>query len=109
MKKNGVNTWAGTFGINVVIRHRFVFLLFVAVLVSVGFQGMQRVVMDSSNESFLPEGDAMIELNDRFKKIFGNEEFVFILLEADDVFEHDVLAYIRELSEDIEKNRTCIF
>ena len=60
--------------------------------------------MDSSNESFLPEGDETIIQNDRFKEIFGNEEFVFILVEADDVFDHDVLAYIRELSEDLEEH-----
>lgn len=60
--------------------------------------------MDSSNEAFLPADDPLIIKNDQFKEIFGSEEFVFILVESDDVFTYNVLKYVRELSEDIKEN-----
>lgn len=104
MKNHDMNTWAASFGMNIIIRYKWIFLILIVLAVSGGFQGIQQIVMDSSNESFLPEGDETIIQNDRFKEIFGNEEFVFILVEADNVFDHDVLAYIRELSEDLEEH-----
>ena len=104
MNRDRINQWAANFGMEVIIRYRFVFLALVVLLVAAGFLGMQRLVIDSSNESFFPEGDEMIAQNDRFKEIFGNEEFLFIFIEADEVFHPDTLKYIRDLGEDIDRN-----
>jgi len=104
MKTYDINQWAASFGMNVLIKHKWIFLILVLMVAIGGYFGAQRVVMDSSNESFLPEGDPIVEQNDRFKEIFGNEEFVFIYIEADDVFDYDVLTYIRELTGDLEEN-----
>jgi predicted RND superfamily exporter protein len=60
--------------------------------------------MDTSNESSFPEADIVNQQNKKFEAIFGNEDFVFLLIEADEVFDHEVLAYIRELSKDLEAN-----
>ena len=99
-----INEWAASFGSHVIIRYKYLFFLLITLCVVGGFLGMQKVIMDSSNESFLPEDDETILQNDRFKEIFGNEDFVFVFIEADHIFEHDVLTYIRELSEDLEDN-----
>ena len=104
MNKDRINQWAAKFGMEVIIRYRFAFLALVVLLVAAGFLGMQRLVIDSSNESFFPEGDEMIVQNDRFKEIFGNEEFLFIFIEAEEVFHSDTLKYIRDLGEDIDRN-----
>ena len=104
MNNDRVNEWAARFGMNIIIRYRFVLLPVITLFVVGGVLGVQRLVTDTSNESFLPEGDEMIVQNDRFKEIFGNEEFVFVFIEAEEVFHHDTLEYIRALSEDFEKN-----
>jgi len=104
MNSERVNEWAAKFGMNIIIKYKFVLLALLILSVIVGYLGMQRLVTDTSNESFLPEGDEMIVQNDRFKEIFGNEEFVFVFIEADEVFKYDALKYIRVLSEDFEKN-----
>jgi len=99
-----INEWAAKFGMSVIIKYRFVFLPAILLLAVVGVMGMQRLVTDTSNESFLPEGDEMLVQNDRFKEIFGNEEFVFVFIETDEVFDHDTLKSIRSLAEDFDKN-----
>lgn len=104
MGKDRINEWAAKFGMDYVIRYRFIILALVVLLVFVGFLGSQRLVTDSSNESFFPENDEKIIQNDRFKEIFGNEEFLFIFVEADEVFQPDALQYIRTLGEDIDEN-----
>lgn len=104
MNNNRINRWAASFGMNVIIRYKWIFFLIIILLVGIGFSGTKRLVMDSSNESFLPEGDAALVMNDRFKEIFGSEEFVFVYIEAEDVFRPEVLHYIRNLGRDLEEN-----
>ena len=57
MKKNDINTWAATFGMTGIIKHKDLFLGLIILLCVAGYLGMQRVVVDSSNESFLPKDD----------------------------------------------------
>jgi uncharacterized protein len=104
MKNRDMNAWAAFIGTHIIIRYKWAFFLLVLLLVIAGYLGVQRVEMDSSNESFLPQDDETIRQNDRFKEFFGNEEFVFILIEAPDVFDYEVLTYIRELSADLEEH-----
>lgn len=87
-----------------IVRFRIFFLVLVAALVSLGVFGMQRLRMDSSNESFFPENNQSLLVNERFKEIFGNEEYLLVLIEAEDIFTRDGLTYIRELSRDLGEN-----
>ncbi len=102
MKTHDINERAAAFGMNILIGYKWIFLALVILVAIVGYTGTQRVELDSSNESFLPKGDVTVKQNDRFKELFGNEEFVFIYIEADAVFTHEVLTYIRDLGDDIE-------
>jgi predicted RND superfamily exporter protein len=104
MNNDRINKWAEEFGMSVIMKYRFLFLAGIVLLVVLSLLGTKRLVTDSSNESFLPKGDEMIVQNDRFKEIFGNEEFVFVFVEADNVFDHDTLEYVRALSEDFDRN-----
>jgi len=87
-----------------VIRHRYLVLVIVSIFVLIGFFGLERLEMDSSNESIFSSGDLLLEKNKEFKEIFGNEEFIYIMLESEDVFTYDVLQYIQDLCVDIEEN-----
>ncbi len=90
-------------GINGIIRFRFFWLALVTgMLVFFGF-GLQELQLDSSNESFLPKTDELYLANERFKEQFGNEEFVFILVKADDVFSATSLNRLRKLQTDLEE------
>ena len=96
MNNDRINKWAEEFGMNVIIKYKFLFFAGIVLLVVLSLLGMKRLVTDTSNESFFPKGDEMIVQNDRFKEIFGNEEFVFVFIEADNVFDHDTLEYVRQ-------------
>jgi predicted RND superfamily exporter protein len=104
MNNQQINQWAARFGTGVIIKHKFLFFIGIAALLVIGILGLQNIVIDSSNESFLPENDEAVIHNEKFKEIFGNEDFVFIFIEADDVFDPGVLSYIRALSRDLKKN-----
>jgi uncharacterized protein len=104
MNNEKINQWCAWIGMNIIIKYKWIILFSVSLIFLLGLIGMQRLVTDSSNESFLPENDETVIQNDRFKEIFGNEEFVFVFIEAENVFDHGVLTYIKALSEDLDKN-----
>jgi predicted RND superfamily exporter protein len=104
MNNKQINQWAARVGTGVIIKRKFLFFLGLIALLIIGVLGLQKIVIDSSNESFLPENDETVTRNEKFKEIFGNEDFVFIFIEADDVFDPRVLNYIRSLGKDLEKN-----
>ncbi|MEA3414837.1 MAG: MMPL family transporter [Thermodesulfobacteriota bacterium] len=58
--------------------------------------------MDNSNEAFFLEGDPAKLLLDKFRDTFGNEDFVYVLIETDDFFRADTIRLIKKLAEDLE-------
>lgn len=90
------------FGVNRIIRFRLLWLIFVLILVITAGSGLRELRFDSSNESFLPESDTLSMDNERFEEQFGNEEFLFILIESQDPLSRDSLARTRALQEDLE-------
>ncbi|MBU2514358.1 MMPL family transporter [bacterium] len=90
-------------GTDVILKYRFLWVFLILLCVLLCGYGLKKLRLDSSNESFLPETDALFEANERFKEQFGNEEFVFILVETSDLFKADTLSRIRALQEDLEK------
>ncbi len=102
MKKR-LNEMVVFWGSEVVIRYRYPWLLGVCLCVVVGAMGLGRLTMDSTNESFLPETDTLFKKNEHFKDVFGNEEFVFILVESDDLYSSEVLQAVRDLRADLEE------
>ncbi|MTI61141.1 MAG: hypothetical protein FH762_14400 [Firmicutes bacterium] len=104
MRKKQLKDFFADFGFNIIIKYKYLILLLLFGLTILGFLGMQKLEFDSSNDAFLPENDPVVIKNDKFKEIFGNDEFVFILVESDEIFSHNVLQYIKELTEDLEDN-----
>lgn len=88
----------------VILTHRALWVILVTVLVIVSGYGIKWLRFDSSNESFLPDADALHIANEVFKDTFGNEEFVFLLVESDQLLSKDILSRLRALQEDLENN-----
>ncbi len=102
MNNQNVNRILAHIGIQWIIRYRFLWILLIAGFVFAASQGLNKLRMDSSNDSFLPESDQLSAANESFKKLFGNEEFIFILVESGDIFSPDSLSRLRQLQEDLE-------
>ena len=99
-----INQMCADFGVKILIRYKYLVLFLVLAFVIFCFLGMSQLVMDNRAESFFTEDDEIILRNNRFKEIFGNEDFIFLLVQNDEVFSRDVLSFIRNLSRDFSEN-----
>jgi predicted RND superfamily exporter protein len=87
MTNEKINQWAARVGTNIIIKYKWLFFLLIVLLVIFGAIGAQKIEVEMSNESYMPENDPTIIENNRFKEIFGSEDFVFVFIEADNVFD----------------------
>lgn len=87
-----------------ILRFRWLLLLLVFLLTIFAFYEMRTLRMDNSNESFFLEGDPTKLLLDKFRDTFGNEDFVYVLIETDDFFRADTIRLIKKLAEDLEEH-----
>ena len=72
----------------VILRFRWLLLLLVAALTIFAFYEMRNLRFDNSNEVWFVEGDQTLATYHRFHDTFGNDEFVYILFETGDFFQH---------------------
>ena len=98
-----INKWFRNAG-QVIVKLRWLnFILFIVIL-AIAFVGMKRIQFDVSNDNWFLEHDPMKIAEDEFKEIFGNNDYAAILVEVDNVFTPEVLAKIRELGKELERN-----
>lgn len=60
---------------------------------------LQKLQIDNSNETFFTFGDVTKQRLDKFKATFGNDDFVFLLIDADSVLNPRLLARVDALAE----------
>ena len=87
-----------------ILRFRWLLLLMVLLTTIFAFYQMKTLRMDNSNESFFLEGDPTKLLLDKFRDTFGNDDFVYVLVETDDFFRADTIGLIKTLAHDMEAN-----
>jgi len=100
---SGTNTFFARLA-EVILRFRWPLLFLVFIITIFAFYEMRTLRMDNSNESFFLEGDPTKLLLDKFRDTFGNEDFVYVLIETRDFFTPDTISLIKELAEDLEEH-----
>ena len=85
-----------------IFRFRWVLLLLVAVLTIFAFYEMRSIRMDSSNEVWFIESDQTLKLLDKFRDVFGNDDFVVLLVESDNFFEPENIRALGRLAKVLE-------
>lgn len=85
-----------------VIKNRWLIIIGFVVLFLIGLFGLTKTEVENSLEEWLLEGNKIRVANEEFEKTFGNNEIVAVLIEADDVFSHDVLKLIKNFGDDLE-------
>ena len=98
---SGTNTFFARLA-EAILRFRWLLLLLVFLLTIFAFYEMKTLRMDNSNEAFFLEGDPTKLLLDKFRDTFGNEDFVYVLIETGDFFEPDTIRLIKKLAENLE-------
>jgi predicted RND superfamily exporter protein len=92
----GTNTFFARLA-ETILRFRWLLLLLVFLLTIFAFYEMRTLRMDNSNESFFLEGDPTKLLLDKFRDTFGNDDFIYVLVETDDFFRADTILLIKTL------------
>ncbi len=100
---------------NFVTRHPLLLLLVLAALSLVALQGMVdlrsgalKISVDPSLDRLMPEDDAERKFYDRARQLFGSDEFMLLVLEADDIFSADTLARIVKVTTRLEQERDVL-
>ena len=87
-----------------IVRFRWLNILVVLAVIGFGASGMNKIQFDTSWDNWFLENDPMKIADTEFKSIFGNNEFVAVLVEVDNVFSPEVLTAIRALGAELKRN-----
>jgi predicted RND superfamily exporter protein len=84
-----------------IIKQRWLYLsLFVATIIACLY-GSTLIKIDTSNENSFLESDSIKIQTDHFEEIFGNDQYVIVLLENEDLFSNVSLTLLRELHNEL--------
>jgi predicted RND superfamily exporter protein len=83
------------------VRYRWPVLIIALLLTVFGFSGLRYTQSVSNQEHWFEETEDVQIAQDRFEEQFGNNEFVGLLIQADDVFHPEVLTMIRDIGEEL--------
>jgi len=96
-----INKWFGR-ATAVVIRFRWLIIIGLILLTAFAMAGVKRIKIDISNESWFLPDDPLVIAKREFEEIFGNNDYVAVLVEADDVFSPEILRMMRELGQELK-------
>lgn len=84
------------------IKHRKLCLIILFAVTLICLSGMRNFRSESSNSDWIVNGSEIKKNSDHFKEVFGNDQHVLVLVQADDVFAPEVLNMIDRLGERLE-------
>ena len=96
-----VNSWFRKSG-SFIIRFRWLFLIVLLLLDITAYFGIKKIDVIASDQGLFLEDDEIVNATKTFEEYFGNNDFVALLVESEDVFNNKTLSMIRELSSELE-------
>jgi hydrophobe/amphiphile efflux-3 (HAE3) family protein len=88
---------------HLVVRFRWLVILLVALLTGFFLMKMQGLKFDGSLELWFVKGDPAMERLNKFRNTFGNDHFVYILIETDDFFQPETVRRVGKLAVELEE------
>ena len=101
MKIQKINAFFRKFG-EFQLRHRAVFLVTICLVTAFCVVGLPKLTLSSNEEDWFDNTEQTKIDSDHFKDLFGADDSVMILVQADDVFAPNVLEAIGRISERLE-------
>lgn len=96
-----INKWFAETG-EFIIRFRWMFLILILILDVVAFFGLGKIRIIASDQGLFLKDSKIMENTKLFEKYFGNNDFVALLVESEDIFDPKILSMIRDLSSRLE-------
>lgn len=97
---NRINQIFGNAG-HWIVRARYLIVAAFVLILAVGVSGLGRVKTDAGWDKWLLDDSEVKLAEDEFKDIFGNNDYVGILVSADTLVDPVVLGLIRELGQEL--------
>ncbi|MEA3474861.1 MAG: MMPL family transporter [Candidatus Cloacimonadota bacterium] len=85
-----------------IVRLRWLIIVGLIFLNLIAIIGIKRIQIDVSNESWFLQDDPLMVAKHEFEDIFGNNDYVAVLVEADNVFSPKILRMMRELGQELK-------
>jgi len=102
MKVSKINSFFRKVG-EAQIKHRWLCLIVLLAVTVFCLSGMRNFRSESTNNDWIVNGSEIQKNSDHFKDIFGNDQYVLVLVQSDDVFSYDVLNMIDRLGDRLEQ------
>ena len=83
------------------LKYKFVFLAILVIVTIIGFAGLKKAIVSTSQEDWFGKNDPMTIATENFEKEFGNNEYIALFVESDDVFHPEVLQMIHDLGKEL--------
>ena len=84
-----------------ILQYRWLLLALLVIVDIFAVSGLKQVHTNDSWDNWFFEDDPITIATEEFEKIFGNNDYVSLLVQADDVFAPQSLHMIRELGQDL--------
>ena len=84
-----------------ILKLRWLYLLLFLATIIACMYGSTLIKIDTSNENSFLESDSIKIQTDQFEEIFGNDQYVIVLLENEDLFSHESLTLLRKLHNEL--------
>jgi len=86
-----------------IVRFRYVNILLFIMVLGIAFSGLAKIKTEAGWDSWMLEKSELKISEDEFKDIFGNSDYVAVMVEVDDLFTPEVLSKIRELGNELKQ------
>lgn len=83
------------------VKHRWLFIIIAVILTAIGIAGMQHVEMANARDDWFDDKEAIEIATEEFEEQFGNNDNISILIEAEDVFDPEVLSMMKKLGDEL--------
>ncbi|MGI5172733.1 MMPL family transporter [Treponema sp. OMZ 840] len=84
-----------------IVKNRIALLLALALVSVLGISGLPKLHVESNDSAWLADSERQKRKNEEFERLFGNNETVVLLVEAEDVFHPGVLKLIEDMSAEL--------
>ncbi len=88
---------------DLIIAYKGPIIVFVIVMTALLAYSLKDIKVNSDILSYLPESDPLVVLFNEVGDKFGGNSLAMVALEADDIFNHDTLSRVRQLTQAYEK------
>jgi predicted RND superfamily exporter protein len=100
MKLESINRRFTQFG-EFQVKRRRPLIVALALITIIGLAGLPKMIASDNMDEWFDEYEAIQINTDRYEALFGNEDQVLVLVEAEDVFDPEALAMIRDLGAEL--------